>query len=83
MSPQWSNWNARRAIDLNDGNHPERCQCCSGTYGANAWWKLDLRSTYHIKTIIFIGRYGKYNLRNTRQTYVFISLQSLDPDYVM
>ena len=61
MSSQWSDWNARRAIDLNDGNHPITCQCCSGTRDANAWWKLDLRNMYPIKTIIFIGDYDKDN----------------------
>ena len=59
---QWRNWNARRAIDHNDHDRPITCQCCSGTRDANAWWKLDLRNIYPIKEIIFIGRYGKFNL---------------------
>ena len=77
MSSQWYNWNARRAIDLDDGNHPNTCGCCSGTLNENAWWKLNLRNIYPIKTIIFTGRYGEFNLRNTRQTYVCIALQSM------
>ena len=66
MSEQYSNWNARRAIDLNDDNHPNSCQCCSGTTFNQAWWKLDLRLTYPVKTIIFIGSYSKFS-RNTSE----------------
>ena len=55
MSSVWDDWTPYKAIDSVDNSDPN-CDCCSGTNVGNAWWKLDLGSTYPIATIIFIGR---------------------------
>ena len=55
MSAKYQSMDASKAIDFDDRSNPT-CNCCSATYGGDAWWKLDLGDIYPINAVIFVGR---------------------------
>ena len=55
MSTKYQSMDASKAIDFDDKSNPT-CNCCSATYGGDAWWKLDLGDVYPINAVIFVGR---------------------------
>ena len=64
---------ANKAIDFIDTPMPETCDCCFGSQGRPAWWRIDFGASYPIETIIFIGRNdGKTVFSKMKLTFIVI-----------